>query len=122
MYELEVFRSFSAAHQLKGYNGDCAKLHGHNWQVAIVMRVKELDNVGIGVDFKVLKRELDRILDEFDHSNLSELECFKTMNPTSENIARLIYKKLAESMNDGNVKVAKVKISESPNSTAAYYE
>ena len=122
MYELEVFRSFSAAHQLKGYNGDCAKLHGHNWQVAIVMQVKELDNVGIGVDFKVLKRELDRILDEFDHSNLSELECFKTMNPTSENIAHLIYKKLAESMNDGNVKVAKVKISESPNSTAAYYE
>ena len=122
MYELEVFRSFSAAHQLKGYNGDCAKLHGHNWQVAIVMQVKELDNVGIGVDFKVLKRELDRILDEFDHSNLSELECVKTMNPTSENIARLIYKKLAESMNDGNVKVAKVKISESPNSTAAYYE
>ena len=44
------------------------------------------------------------------------------MNPTSENIARLIYKKLAESLNDGNVKVAKVKISESPNSTAAYYE
>ena len=122
MYELEVFRSFSAAHQLKGYNGDCAKLHGHNWQGAIVMQVKELDNVGIGVDFKVLKRELDRILDEFDHSNLSELECFKTMNPTSENIARLIYKKLAESMNDGNVKVAKVKISESPSSTAAYYE
>ena len=72
MYELEVFRSFSAAHQLKGYNGDCAKLHGHNWQVAIVMQVKELDNVGIGVDFKVLKRELDRILDEFDHSNLRE--------------------------------------------------
>jgi len=122
MYELEVYRSFSAAHQLKGYNGDCSKLHGHNWEVTIVMAVKELDTVGIGMDFKVLKRELDRILGEFDHANLSELPDFAAMNPTSENLARLIYKKLAAELDDGNVKVGRVKVSESPSSTATYYE
>lgn len=122
MYELEVYRSFSAAHQLKGYNGDCSKLHGHNWEVTIVMQVVELDEVGIGMDFKILKRELDALLGKFDHSNLSELPEFATINPTSENLARVIYQGLAKELNDDNVKVAKVKVSESPSSTATYYE
>lgn len=122
MYELEVYRSFSAAHQLKGYNGDCSKLHGHNWEVTIVMQVVELDEVGIGMDFKILKRELDALLGKFDHSNLSELPEFANINPTSENLARVIYQGLAKELNDDNVKVAKVKVSESPSSTATYYE
>ncbi len=122
MYELEVYRSFSAAHQLKGYNGDCSKLHGHNWEVTIVMQTEQLDEVGIGMDFKVLKKELDAILGEFDHANLSEVPEFASINPTSENLARVIYQKLARELNDDRVKVAKVKVSESPSSTAIYYE
>ena len=122
MYELEVFRSFSAAHQLDGYKGDCSKLHGHNWQVTTVLQVKELDSVGIAIDFKILKKELDAVLDQFDHANLSCLPCFAEINPTSENLARIIYKALAAKLDDGNVKVARVKVSESPGSTASYYD
>ena len=86
MYELEVYRSFSAAHNLCGYPGDCAKLHGHNWLVTVVLATSELDNIGIGFDFKTLKKLLDEVLGEFDHCCLNELPEFAAMNPTSENL------------------------------------
>lgn len=122
MFELEISRDFSAAHQLRGYNGDCSKLHGHNYQVTAVLRARELDEVGIAVDFKKLKRELDAILAEFDHNNLSDLPLFAKINPTSENLARIIYSKLDSAINDGNVSLFSIKIRESVGSCATYFE
>jgi 6-pyruvoyltetrahydropterin/6-carboxytetrahydropterin synthase len=122
MFEVDIVRSFSAAHCLRGYQGDCSKLHGHNWTVQAVISAKELDEIGIAVDFKKLKSELDGILDEFDHSNISEHPAFIDLNPTSENIAKTVYKMLAAKMNDDNVKVARVRVCESPGSGATYFE
>ena len=51
MYEIEIRRTFSAAHQLKGYNGDCKNLHGHNYSVVVTMKSPELDSIGIAMDF-----------------------------------------------------------------------
>ena len=92
MFEIEIDRSFSAAHQLRGYNGDCCKLHGHNYKITVTVRSSELDEIGIALDFKKLKAELDALLAEYDHSNLSELAAFQAVNPTSENLARTIYR------------------------------
>ena len=122
MFEIDITRSFSAAHCLRGYQGECAALHGHNWTVQAVLRVRELDEIGIAVDFKKLKRELDMILDEFDHTNISDHPAFKELNPTSEIIAKTIYNMLGAKMNDGNVKLHRVRVCESPTSGATYFE
>lgn len=122
MFEIDITRSFSAAHCLQGYEGNCSALHGHNWTVQAVIQADKLDRIGIAVDFKKLKAELDAILSRFDHTNISELEDFKTVNPTSEIIAQVVYRQLSKKMNDGNVKVARVKVCESPASGATYFE
>ena len=122
MFEIDITRSFSAAHCLRGYQGECAALHGHNWTVQAVLRVRELDEIGIAVDFKKLKRELDMILDEFDHTNISDHSAFKELNPTSEIIAKTIYNMLGPKMNDGNVKLHRIRVCESPTSGATYFE
>jgi 6-pyruvoyltetrahydropterin/6-carboxytetrahydropterin synthase len=122
MFEIDITRSFSAAHCLRGYQGECAALHGHNWTVQVVLQVKELDQIGIAVDFKKLKSELDAILDEFDHTNISDHPAFKALNPTSEIIAKTIYEMLSPKMNDGNVKLHRVRVCESPTSGATYFE
>ena len=123
MFELDIVREFSAAHALRGYNGDCSALHGHNWMVQVFIKSPELDSIGIAVDFKVLKRELTRILEQFDHKYLNDLSCFADVNPTSENLARVIYKELSAAINDlGPAKVARVRVCESPTSGASYYE
>lgn len=122
MFELEISRDISAAHQLRGYDGACCNLHGHNYQIIVVLQAKELDSIGIGVDFKKLKAVADELLSSYDHAFLNDLPEYQDLNPTSENMAMTLYKKLANKMNDGNVKVTAVKVKESPSSCATYFE
>jgi len=122
MFEIETLRSFSAAHQLRGYQGNCSALHGHTWQVKVVLRAAELDEIGIAVDFRRLKAVMDEILADYDHKNIAEIERFRSINPTSENIAKSIYREVSEKMNSDTVKVARVTVFESPETSATYYE
>ena len=94
MYSLKVEGTFSSAHNLRGYKGRCEDLHGHNWRVEVVIKSEELDDIGLVMDFKRLKKELNVVLDEMDHKYLNKLAYFRKVNPTSENIAKYIYKKL----------------------------
>ena len=94
MYSLKVQSTFSSAHNLRGYKGKCEDLHGHNWIVEIVVKSAQLDNIGMVLDFKYLKKKLNDTLDQLDHKYLNKLSSFRKINPTSENIAKYIYKKL----------------------------
>ena len=121
MFEVDIQRDFSAAHYLRGYDGNCSNLHGHNWVVEAVVKAHELDEIGIAVDFRVLKRELDAIIADLDHSCLNELEVFCDVNPTSEIIAEYIFNALAESLSGiEGVEVASVRVCESPGAGATY--
>ena len=123
MYEIEVRAAFEAAHFIEGYAGKCARLHGHNWEVVAVVRGEKLDTLGMLIDFKILKAELKKVLDEFDHRFLNELKPFAEENPTAENLARKIFERLASSeiFND-SIKLHAVRVHESPNSSVTYYE
>lgn len=123
MFEISVSAAFEAAHFIRGYEGKCARLHGHNWTVEAVVHGSELDKLGMLIDFKILKAELKKILDAFDHRFLNELEIFAQENPTAENLAREIFKRLALSeIFSGSTKLYAVKVHESPNSCVTYYE
>ena len=122
MLEIEIERCFSAAHQLRGYNGNCSNLHGHNYRVTVTVRSNELDRIGIALDFRKLKQELDSLLEEYDHRNLSELPEFQEINPTSEVLARTIYRRMGEKMNEGPIRVWKVRVGESDSSAVTYFE
>ena len=122
MFELDVIREFSSAHCLKGYCGNCSEKHGHNWSVQVFIRSEKLDEIGIAVDFKALKRELDALLGELDHKDLNSIPPFDKLNPTSENIAMYIYKRLSEKLNGNGVKVYRVRVGENASSSASYFE
>ena len=94
MFSLKVEGSFSSAHNLRGYKGKCEDLHGHNWRVKITVESAELDEIGMLLDFKYLKKKLNAVLDDLDHKYLNKLAFFKRVNPTSENIAKYIYDRL----------------------------
>ena len=122
VFEVYIKTHFSAAHALKGYPGDCARLHGHNWIIEAFVRCKDLDDIGIGIDFRDIKKGVKDVLEGLDHFNLNELPAFKDENPTSENIAKFIYKELAKKLNSEAVNVSKVKVSETPGAGAFYWE
>ena len=61
-----------------------------------MVKGKELDELGMLIDFKVMKKELAAVLECFDHRYLNELEPFSGgVNPTAENLARIIFEELA---------------------------
>ena len=122
VFEVYVKTQFSAAHSLKGYPGDCARVHGHNWIIEVFVKCKELDEIGIGIDFRDIKQSVKDVLQGLDHFNLNDLPAFKDVNPTSENIAKFLYKELGKKLNSDVVKVSKVKVSETPGAGAFYWE
>ncbi len=122
MFELDVIREFSSAHCLKGYCGNCSEKHGHNWSVQVFIRSEKLDEIGIAVDFKALKRELDALLLTLDHKDLNTVPPFDKLNPTSENLAMYIYKTLGEKLNGNGIKVHRVRVGENQSSGASYFE
>jgi len=97
MFELEVRGTFDAAHQVNGYPGKCARLHGHSWTVEACVAGSQLNELGILVDFSELNHLLKEILSQLDHQNLNELPMFRDTNPTAENIAKYVYDQLAAS-------------------------
>jgi 6-pyruvoyltetrahydropterin/6-carboxytetrahydropterin synthase len=118
MYELMVEDSFDAAHALRGYEGPCENLHGHTWKVQVFIKGDKLNKVGLLVDFKEIKNKLKEVLAEFDHKYLNDLEPFKTENPSSENMARIIFQKLKKKIKS----ISKIIVWESTTSSAAYWE
>lgn len=122
MYTLKIEGAFEAAHHVEGYPGKCARLHGHNWVVEAVVKGKELDELGMLIDFKVMKKELAAVLERFDHRYLNELEPFASgVNPTAENLARIIFEELAgrEVLKRDNALHA-ITVFESPKSSVTY--
>jgi 6-pyruvoyltetrahydropterin/6-carboxytetrahydropterin synthase len=122
MFDIEIKRSFAAAHFLRGYNGPCRNMHGHNYSVCATVRCKDTDELGLALDFTILKKAVDQVICNLDHSLLNDQEPFKEVNPTSENMARYIYLALSKMINNEAVKVVKVRIGESENSAVTYFE
>ena len=121
MYELLVESEFAAAHRLRGYQGACENLHGHNWRVEVVLAGEQLDALGMLVDFRDVKKIVNATLDEFDHRYLNDLPAFQEMNPTTENLARLVYHDCGRRLPAG-VRVRSVTVWESPRCGARYSE
>lgn len=122
IFEIYVQTHFAAAHRLVGYAGDCARLHGHNWIVEVAVRCRELDEIGIGMDFREIRGAVEEVIATLDHQELNALDAFLGVNPTSENIARFLFRALSERINEGGVRVARVKVCESPGAGALYWE
>ena len=122
VFEICVETHFSAAHSLIGYQGNCAQIHGHNWIVEVFVRCRELNDIGIGIDFRDVRQAIKDIIKDLDHSYLNEYPEFKNTNPSSENIAKFLYRELGGKINSDNVKISKVKVSETRGAGAYYWE
>ena len=122
MFRLTIHTAFAAAHNLTHYQGDCENLHGHNWKVEVSITTSVLDKAGLGIDFKILKKETNALLKTLDHKYLNEIPPFNELSPSSENIARFLYGELTKIFGSDKVKVDMVTVWESDFAAASYYE
>ena len=93
MFEIRVEATFSAAHFLSDYRGQCESLHGHNYRVFAHARGERLDSGGMLCDFAVLKGALREVCAGLDHRNLNDIAFFDG-NPSAERISFYIYGEL----------------------------
>lgn len=122
VYTIKVVTDFAAAHSLREYEGECSRLHGHNWKVEIEAKATSLNAVGMGVDFKDLKAATKTILARFDHYNINDVPPFDKINPTAENLSAHFYQELSRLLNDDRVRISAVTIWETERACVKYTE
>ncbi len=120
MYELKIVSHMAAAHQLRNFHGKCENLHGHNWKIEVYVTGKDLEENGILVDFRQIKQATQEVINELDHRFLNDLQYFKEVNPSSENIARHIFDSVGKLLNNDRVRVSRVTAWESDSACATY--
>jgi len=118
MHRLRIESHFDAAHKLIGYEGKCAELHGHTWKVEVFVSGEKLDDVGILVDFNILKEKLSKIIERLDHKSLNDIR--EIGNPTCENLSKYIFQSLKNLPK--HIKLEKVRLWEGEKSWCEYYE
>jgi 6-pyruvoyltetrahydropterin/6-carboxytetrahydropterin synthase len=120
MFELKIITQFAAAHHLRNFQGKCEQLHGHNWKVEVFVQAAKLDSAGLVRDFGEIKAITQDILNQLDHHYLNELPPFQEENPSSEHIARYLFRQLSSRLNDDRARVSKISVWESDTSCATY--
>ena len=118
MYEIKTQAHFSAAHHLLNYEGECENQHGHNWLVEAFVKGNHLDKSNILIDYKVLKKALNKVLNLLDHKDINELEQFKGVSPSSEKLAKFIYDEMRKDIKN----LSKISVWETQTSCASYFE
>ena len=121
MFQIFVETHFSAGHHLRNYPGNCERPHGHNWKIRITVKASKLDELGMGVDFRTLKNSLGRVMDDLDHRNLNEHQEFLDKNPSSENIAVLIFNRLKNDIRSDRYHLYSVTVRETENTGVTYF-
>ncbi len=121
-YRMKIITDFAAAHLLRDYAGPCSRLHGHNWKVEVEVTASALDNIGMGVDFRIIKTHTRELIGTLDHRHLNEIPPFDRINPTAENIAAHLYRSLSKVLNDDRVQVSAVTLWETDRACVQYTE
>ena len=120
MYQITIETHFSSAHRLRNYNGECERLHGHNWKVQISVASDVLSDLGMVMDFKDIKSNVKPLIEKLDHQYLNDISPFTEINPTTENISKYLFDEFSKLINTDQIKVTKVEIWESTTSSASY--
>lgn len=136
--------SFDAAHRVLGHKGKCRHLHGHRYVTEVTVRDVEdrLDNLGMVIDFSVLKTVVGNWIDQFwDHNIILNVldpllgakgrtseDIFGQKdpyimegNPTAENMAVELYQKVKGSLANYSLDIIQIRIYETPNCYADYF-
>jgi len=97
---MEIYKTFTfeAAHRLPNVppGHKCARLHGHSFRATVHVQGPLLAHEGWVMDFADLKAVVKPIIEELDHSYLNDIAGLE--NPTSEVIARWIWRRLVPSL------------------------
>jgi 6-pyruvoyltetrahydropterin/6-carboxytetrahydropterin synthase len=119
-FEITTTRRFSAAHQLRLYDGSLEPVHGHNWRVKVTVGSTGVDAIGVVMDFHELERLTDAVLSPLHNRNLNEVPPFTSMNPSAENVAMHVGEALSKAKLPAGVELLAAEVWETDDNSAVY--
>ncbi|HLK40374.1 MAG TPA: 6-carboxytetrahydropterin synthase [Polyangiaceae bacterium] len=121
MWEISTETVVAAAHRLRHTTGEGERLHGHNWRIRAVVRAEALEEAGWVLDFNHVAAVLRTLVEPYEHVFLNEVPPFDDLNPTAENLARVVADALAAKLDDGRARVVRVEVWENDSCCATFY-
>jgi 6-pyruvoyltetrahydropterin/6-carboxytetrahydropterin synthase len=123
MFQVSVDEEFSAGHALRGYQGKCENVHGHNYKVRVTLQGPRLDSIGLLCDFTHIKRAIRQIIAGVDHKFLNDQAPFDTVNPSAENLAKYFYEETTRQLPDSaeGARITSITIWETDATSATYW-
>lgn len=121
------------------HDSKCKKLHGHRYVVEATFTANKLDDLGMVIDFGIIKERLsgwidanwdhntilfekDRALGEVISKELSQEIFYLPTNPTAENMAEYLLNTVCKKLfSEDGIKCTKIKLYETPNCYAEAY-
>ena len=102
-------------------DGSKEPIHDHDWLVTAAVVGDKLDEMGVVMDFHVLKAMVEKITAELDNTALGDLRYFCQNNPSAENVAKHVYDRLMCELPHG-VALRSVRVVEQPGCSAEFAE
>lgn len=115
--------TFAAAHVIRGHQGKCRFMHGHNYRVRVHVSASQLDDIGMVVDFADLKKHVHEVLGPFDHQVINEIPPFDERNTTAELLSQYAFEEVDRRLVEaegGRVRATRVEVWENDTSCAIY--
>jgi 6-pyruvoyltetrahydropterin/6-carboxytetrahydropterin synthase len=119
LFTISTERAFVASHQLTLPDGSKEPLHSHDWSLVAAVCSEELDEMGLVMDFNLLKTVIDKAVAPLENTQLEQTAYFERINPSAENVAKYLYEKIAGLLPAG-IKLKYVCVTEAPGCTAKY--
>lgn len=120
MYEVSVETRFEAGHQVRMDDGRLEPLHKHHWRAEAHWVGPHLNHMEVLVDFQASRKALEDAVADLTDRTLNEVPAFREMNPSAEQIARLVYERLAHRW-PPPVRLAWVRVEEAAGCFASYH-
>jgi 6-pyruvoyltetrahydropterin/6-carboxytetrahydropterin synthase len=88
----------------------------------VTLRGPQLDSIGLLVDFTQLKQVMRGIIGGLDHQFMNDLEAFRTVNPSAENMAKYFYDEMTRQLKDmpPSAKITDIVVWETDTTSARY--
>ena len=119
VFELGADAFFGARHFVT-MGGIQGPPHHHSFRVEALMETSQQDSDGVVLGFGVARKLIEDIVAGYNETLLNTIEPFTEVQPTSENIAKVIFERLKAQLGGDQIRLKQVRVWESPTNSASY--
>jgi 6-pyruvoyltetrahydropterin/6-carboxytetrahydropterin synthase len=121
-FEVAYETTFCATHRLTREGQPIEPNHGHDWRVEAVAAGRDLDGLGVVIDFEHLKKAVGEVAGRFHYGDLNSHPDLAGTSPSAEVVARYFFDEVRKGLGAEGRQLRRVRVWEAPGCSATYAE